>query len=219
MIRAKFKMLLGVALIALGLTIGVQSLAQARDDWWNSQSTIHNNVTDMDMFGKNLSFFKVPLDFQADLKPGNGPVVPERLRIPALGIDSAIEEVGVRSNGAMDVPTNIWHSGWLKSSARPGDTGNAVIAGHRDSVRGGAVFLELGKLKAGDKIYVSDRWGWELTFEVTGVESYDPANAPLERIFGETSEKQLNLITCTGTFVPEIRTYDQRLVVYSKLVS
>lgn len=219
MTGAKFKMLLGVALIALGLTVAVQSLAQARDDWWNSQSTIHQSVTDMEMFGKNLTFYKMPNNFTADLKVGSGPVVPDRLRIPALGIDSVIEGVGVRNNGAMDVPTNIWHAGWLENGVRPGETGNAVIAGHRDSVRGGAIFLDLEKLKVGDKIYVSDQWGWELTFEVTAMESYDPSNAPMERIFGETSEKQLNLITCTGNFVPELHTYDQRLVVYTKLVS
>jgi LPXTG-site transpeptidase (sortase) family protein len=219
--KASGKIILGLALIALGLTIGATSLVYARegDDWWKTTSSIHREATDMQMFGKTLSIHKFAPDLALDqLKAGSGPIVPTRLRVPSLGIDANIEDVGVRSNGEMDVPGNVWNAGWLNTSVRPGEVGNAVMAGHLNSLRGGAVFLQLDKLNVGDKIYVSDKWGWELTFEVAEKAAYEPANAPLDRIFGNSSDRMLNLITCTGDFIPNELTYNKRLVVYTKLV-
>ena len=136
----------------------------------------------------------------AELQPGSGAIVPYRIRIPVLGIDTHIESVGLYK-GAMDVPGNIWDTAWLNSGPRPGESGNAVIDGHKDSVAGVAVFWRLSELKAGDKIYVSDRYGWELTFEVNKVASYETAQAPLEQVFGATTDHNLNLITCDGRLI------------------
>jgi LPXTG-site transpeptidase (sortase) family protein len=211
----------GFVSLTLGLLVIWQPMSQASEDnfWHNPDSSVRREVTDMAMFGKQLSTSQ---PFQAlaaaDLKPGSGPVVPARLRIPAIQLDSSIESLGLH-NGNMDVPNNIWNAGWLNSSPRPGDTGNAVIDGHKDSVEGIAVFWNLNKLKVGDRIYVSDEYGYELTFEVSAIESYDRTAAPLDRIFGSSTEKQLNLITCDGTFVSSQYSYDKRLVIYSHLVT
>jgi sortase (surface protein transpeptidase) len=141
-----------------------------------------------------------------------------RLRIPALGLQTAIEPVGLRA-GAMDVPTNVWDVGWLRVGPRPGAVGNAVIDGHLDSTTGPAVFLSLRNLRVGDRIYVTDQAGRERGFVVTALESYPLAAAPLVRIFGPTSGRQLNLITCSGTWQAWEHLYDQRLVVYSQLLA
>jgi hypothetical protein len=146
-----------------------------------------------------------------------GPGVPVRLRIPALGLMTAIEPVGLHA-GAMDVPTNVWHVGWYHLGPRPGAVGNAVIDGHLDSTTGPAIFLTLHNLRVGDRIYVMDRAGIERTFVVTEMHSYPLAGAPLARIFGPTSGRHLNLITCSGTWQAWEHLYDQRLVVYTRLV-
>jgi hypothetical protein len=140
-----------------------------------------------------------------------------RLRIPALGLMTAIEPVGLHA-GAMDVPTNVWHVGWYHLGPRPGAVGNAVIDGHLDSTTGPAIFLTLHNLRVGDRIYVMDRAGIERTFVVTEMHSYPLAGAPLARIFGPTSGRHLNLITCSGTWQAWEHLYDQRLVVYTRLV-
>lgn len=217
----RWQRVVGLMCLAAGFMLLCQPFARAADDsWWqNPDSSVRSEVSDLAMFGKRLSASQPMQSFAvADLKPGAGPVVPARLRIPAIQVDASIENLGLR-NGNMDVPSNIWNAGWLHSSPRPGDAGNAVIDGHKDSVSGVAVFWDLGKLKVGDRIYVSDQYGYELTFEVFDFQSYDKNSAPLGRIFGSTSEKQLNLITCDGTFVPEQYTYDKRLVVYTRLVN
>ncbi len=218
--QGRWQRLVGLTAVALGLVLLCQPLSQASDQriWYNSGSSIRPGVSDVDMFGKRLSSDRVSrTQADADLKPGSGPVVPDRLRIPALQIDTTVEQVGLH-NGNMDVPNNIWNAGWLKSSPRPGDVGNAVIDGHKDSINSGAIFLDLGKLKVGDRIYVSDQGGYELTFEVTEMQSFALSEAPLDRIFGASSDKHLNLITCDGTFLTDRLTYDKRLVVFTKLV-
>ncbi len=210
----------GLALVIMGLGLSLQPLVQASDEPGEllNASSVRPEVSDMAMFGKKLSVNRMlPSLSMASLQPTTDPIMPTRLRIPALAIDTNVEQVGLH-NGNMDVPNNIWNAGWLTISPKPGEVGNAVLDGHKDSVRGTAVFWSLGSLKAGDKIYVSDFKGDELTFEVTEVQSYTQATAPLDRIFGPSDEKHLNLITCDGTFIRDQHTYDKRLVVYTKLV-
>ena len=146
-----------------------------------------------------------------------GPGVPVRLRIPALGLLTAIEPVGLHA-GAMDVPTNVWHVGWFRLGPRPGAVGNAVIDGHLDSTTGPAIFLTLHNLRVGDRIYVTDRAGIERGFVVTELHSYSLSDAPLARIFGPTTGRHLNLITCSGTWQAQAHQYNERLVVYTRLL-
>lgn len=146
-------------------------------------------------------------------------IIPYKIRIPAISIDTQVEKVGVNRSGNMDVPKNIWNTAWFgEGGFRPGTFGNAVIAGHLDAPNTKAVFWDLGKLKAGDKIYLSDNNGKELIFEVTRREVYPFSNAPLQEIFGPATESRLNLITCNGSFDRTSQNYDKRLVIYSRQV-
>lgn len=151
------------------------------------------------------------------LYPAVGPVTPYRLRIPALQIDAVIEPVGVTRKGLMDVPRNLWDAAWLKTGVRPGALGQAVLDGHLDGVQGSALFADLHRLKPGDRIYVSDAGGGELTFVVTALQVEPLRGFPTLRVFGPASGRFLNLITCAGTFDPAGHTYDHRLVVFTQL--
>jgi hypothetical protein len=151
------------------------------------------------------------------LYPAVGPVTPYRLRIPALQIDAVIEPVGVTRKGLMDVPRNLWDAAWLKTGVRPGALGQAVLDGHLDGVQGSALFADLHRLKPGDRIYVSDASGGELTFAVTVVQVEPLRGFPTLAVFGPASGRFLNLITCAGTFDPAGHTYDHRLVVFTQL--
>lgn len=141
---------------------------------------------------------------------------PVQLQIPKIKVDTAIEQVGVLDNGQMGVPKDENQVGWFEPGVKPGSKGNAVIAGHVDSKTGPAVFYELDQLKTGDDVTIIDENGNTLTFRVTKTESYDTKNAPIEDIFGATSSRHLNLITCSGTFGDG--GYDERFVVYTELV-
>jgi LPXTG-site transpeptidase (sortase) family protein len=147
-----------------------------------------------------------------------GAITPSRLRIPSIGVDAAVAGVGLMPDGSMGVPGDLWTSTWLSSSARPGHAGSAVIAGHR-GIGTQALFSHLENLRPGDQIRVSDASGGELVYQVTRVASMDLSVATQLQVFGPTTQPQLVLITCFGHYSRTTRTYDQRLVVFSRLVT
>ena len=151
-----------------------------------------------------------------EVLPGDHPA---GLRIPALGIDAHVQEVGVNTLGNMAAPNNFTDVGWYKYGTPPGFVGSAVITGHVDNALAlPGVFKHLDELKIGDDIYVEKKDGTELHFKVTEIQEYPYKNVPLKTLFSRSDLPRLNLITCGGTWVPGERSYDERLVVYSELV-
>jgi len=146
-----------------------------------------------------------------------GPITPARLRIPSIGVDAPVAGVGLLPDGSMAVPDNLWVSAWLSTGARPGQVGSAVIAGHRGIGTPG-LFGHLENVRAGDTIRVSDAGGGELVYQVTRVASLDLSSATQLQVFGPTAQQQLVLITCVGQYSRFTRTYDHRLVVFSRLL-
>ncbi len=142
---------------------------------------------------------------------------PTRVKIPVIRVDAAIEYVGLTAAGAMDVPKNYNNTAWYEPGPRPGEQGNAAIAGHVDSKTGKAVFWDLAKLQPGDEMFVVGDDGVERRFVVTGVQSYGRNDAPLQQIFGPTAARHLNLITCdsTSTFDRTKGEYASNVVVYT----
>lgn len=145
--------------------------------------------------------------------------LPVRVKIPRIKVDAAIEYVGLAPDGAMDTPKDYAHTAWYEPGPRPGDQGNAAIAGHVDSKTGPAVFWDLPKLRPGDEVFVGGDDGIERRFVVVALESYGRADAPLDRIFGPTVARQLNLITCdpNSTFDRRKGEYAANVVVYTEL--
>ncbi|GAC1507384.1 MAG: hypothetical protein NVS1B3_07750 [Candidatus Dormibacteraceae bacterium] len=146
-----------------------------------------------------------------------GSITPTRLRIPSISVDAHVAGVGLLEDGSMAVPDNLWMSAWLSSSAHPGQAGSAVIAGHRGIGTPG-LFGHLENVRPGDTIRVSDAGGGELVYQVTRVASLDLSVATQLQVFGPTAQHQLVLITCIGRYSQSTRTYDHRLVVFSRLL-
>ncbi|MEZ0481667.1 sortase domain-bontaining protein [Planococcus sp. SSTMD024] len=144
---------------------------------------------------------------------------PARIAIPSIGVDAAIEETGVLDNGEMGVPEDVDQVGWFEPGFKAGAEGNAVLAGHVDSLTGPAVFYELDQLEKGDQFTLTDADGREMAFEVRGTSSYITDEAPVEEIFGRSDQRMVNLITCTGDFNRDIGSHEERLVVSAELIS
>lgn len=142
---------------------------------------------------------------------------PEELSVPSIDVSAPLEPVGVLENGQMGVPSTENGVAWFEPGPEPGEKGNAVMAGHVDSVDGPSVFYELENVQAGEQVRVTSEDGQELVFEVQRVVSYPREEAPIEEIFGSSDSRNLNLITCAGTFEQEHGTHDERLVVYTEL--
>lgn len=140
---------------------------------------------------------------------------PRRLLIPAIGVNASVESVGLDAHGNMDVPKKWKDVGWYDLGPRPGQTGNAVIAGHLDSTTGPAVFWKLKQLKPGDALSVADIDGKEHRFRVSRTEIYGADDAPLQTIFGRDDGAHLNLITCGGAWDKKSGHYTERLAVFA----
>lgn len=78
--------------------------------------------------------------------------------------------------------------GHMSSSAMPGEPGNSVIAGHRDTHFG---FLR--DLVPGDRLEVETFGGRQLEFEVVGTDVVDSRRGSL---LLDTAEPMLSLVTC-----------------------
>ncbi len=154
---------------------------------------------------------------------------PVWLNVPKARINASVIPVGVDEHGAMAAPEGpnddpIWFKTfWWKLGARPGEVGNAVIAGHLDRKDGSpAVFWWLHLLQKGDSVYVRTAEGVTLHFVVTEVKVYlNPTGGPddpvLQRIFGAATTANLNLITCAGDWTGT--EYNKKLVVFTTLAS
>ena len=100
---------------------------------------------------------------------------------------------------------------------KPGGEGNAVFAGHVNNSRAlSGVFAHLSQINVGDYVTVSDAEGKTLVYTVREIEIVPADRAPAEEIFKTSGPSQVILITCDGDWVPEIRTFDKRLIVVAR---
>jgi LPXTG-site transpeptidase (sortase) family protein len=149
------------------------------------------------------------------------PVSPYRLIISSIGVDTAVETVGVLHDGELATPSlNPWDDvGWYNAGPRPGEVGSAVIDGHLDRPGGSpAVFWNLRDLHVGDSVMIVDSVGHTVRFRVTRIALYRPQQAPVHEIFGDKRGSYLNLITCAGDWIARQHQTAFRLVVYTTLV-
>jgi LPXTG-site transpeptidase (sortase) family protein len=134
------------------------------------------------------------------------------MRIPSIGVDSHIADVGV-VDGYYDVP---WFDvGHHLDSHNPGDVGNAVFNGHVVTINAGEVFRHLDQVQQGDAMYVYTP-AYRLDWVATDMFSVDQNDTSF---LDDTREPRITLYTCTGEFNPIERSYAQRLVVSAQLVS
>lgn len=140
---------------------------------------------------------------------------PARLSIPAIGVDTRVESVGVTPEGNMDVPRDVQDVGWYAPGVRPGRAGDAVFDGHLDWYTGPAVFWKLDQVKPGDRVEIGMEDGRTLVFAVYRSAAH-PFNQPPPDLFGRAGAPRLSLITCTGTW--DGTRYAKRLVVDAAFV-
>ncbi|MFF1444514.1 sortase domain-bontaining protein [Streptomyces sp. NPDC058295] len=133
------------------------------------------------------------------------PPAPAEVSIPSLGISGSLMELGLNTDGTVEVPPadKGMTAGWYTGGAlpgQPGEPGAAVIIGHNDTRFGKAVFHDLNKITEGADITVTDARGDAAHFSVTGTESVSKDSFPTEKVYGPTADRALRLITCDGDF-------------------
>ena len=147
--------------------------------------------------------------------------VPVRLRIPSIGVDTPLMQLGLAANGTVDVPPIEAHApaGWYDGSPTPGQVGPAVILGHVTVGQfGDGVFLHLSRMKAGDRIDVGLKDGISAAFEVDSVQTVPKSQFPTSSVYGNVDHPALRLITCGGDRAGDGSGYTDNVIVYASLV-
>lgn len=143
--------------------------------------------------------------------------LPRQIRIPAIGVEAGFEFVGRTADGAMDVPRDPDRVAWYRLGPRPGEQGNAVVAGHVDWGGKPAVFWALSQLKAGDLVEIIATDDKKYQFSVQWQRWFEADGAPVQEIFSQGGAAELTAITCGGHFDQRTRQYSSRLVLRAVL--
>jgi hypothetical protein len=144
--------------------------------------------------------------------------VPVRLRIGAIGVDSSLMDLGLKSDGTMAVPPKGFPAGWFTGGPTPGELGPAIMVGHID-MNGPGVFYRLRDLKPGDKIAVTRKDGSTPVFRVTRLDRFPKNKFPTALVYGNIDHAGLRLITCGGSFNSKTGHYEDNFVAFADIVA
>jgi len=153
--------------------------------------------------------------------PVMDPSRPQKLSIPAINVQAPILEVGLATDGSVDVPPLRRHNeaGWFDGGPTPGQFGPALIVGHADTRTGPSVFHDLAKLKPGQRIEVLRADSSVAVFEINSGEHFNKGRRPVQRVYGDYSRPLLRLLTCGGTWQGERNGYSDNIIVFASLVT
>jgi sortase (surface protein transpeptidase) len=147
---------------------------------------------------------------------------PKYLSIPAITVSKTrIIRLGLTSDNQIAVPDNIYNTGWYDGSAEPGQSGAMFIYGHVSSWTANGVFYNLKKLKPMDQILITRGDNKTYTYSVVSTKVYPYNAVNMSQILAPINPKLpgLNLMTCTGQVIKGTSEFNQRLVVFTQLVS
>jgi hypothetical protein len=138
-----------------------------------------------------------------------------RMVAPSVGIDNAIEEIGI-TNNQLDTPKDAVNKvGWYYIYAKPGFGKNAVFAAHVNYNFKQGPFANLSKVKPGDQITVQMQDGPAYVYEVIFYQRYDVKAIPMGELIDApqkpATDEWITLITCGGRF---LQTQDNGLGEY-----
>jgi hypothetical protein len=144
--------------------------------------------------------------------------VPVTVDIPAIHVSARIVSLGLSPDGSIAVPplSRPYLAGWYDGGPTPGQPGAAVIVGHVDAAPvGPAVFYDLGRLRPGQRVYLTLADRRTATFVISGAALYSKATFPGPEVYAPTRLPTLRLITCGGSFDSRTGHYLANVVVYA----
>ncbi len=151
--------------------------------------------------------------------PGMAPSVPRHILIKSVWINAEIDQIGLAPNGTVQTPSyeRAKNAAWFREGPTPGETGAAVILGHVDSKSEPAVFFELRRVKPGARIEVARADGGKAVFKVDSVEQFAKSAFPTARVYSQTANPTLRLVTCGGRFNHAMEDYTDNIIVFATL--
>jgi LPXTG-site transpeptidase (sortase) family protein len=150
-----------------------------------------------------------------DLAPAAA-VPPVTVRIPGHGVTSPVVAVGIDpGTGELVVPGDPGQVGWYQFGSAPGAAGSAVLAGHVDWKGRPGAFIDLDRVRPGERVEVDLSDGTMHAFVVAETHLIAKTELPKE-LWDRNGPPQLVLITCGGDFDRSIHRYRQNVVVVAR---
>lgn len=153
--------------------------------------------------------------------PARDTPAPAALRIPAIGVTSRVQALGLNADNTVKAPPRgprYDQAAWYKYSRTPGNRGTSIIQGHVDSAEGGpSVFFRLGDLRRGDRVTVTRSDHSKATFVVDNVRRYAKRNFPTRAVYQHTENASLRLVTCGGAFNRGTGRYQDNIIAFAHL--
>ena len=247
----KLTRLFPAAAFALGATIVAAGVACGGGDD-KPQSAATTTTTQEQVAGETPSPTKSPTTTPTSTPsptpsptPYNGSVT--KFKVPRLGIDAPIEEMGLNAAGELDTPRNENKDvAWYHLYDKPGRTnpdnlagwqqlgglkateykGNSVFSAHIYYHEAPAPFVNLQRIKVGDDISTLMQDGREYKFKVIAgptvvLASALDGNRMAQLIWPSnkpTDKEWITMISCGGEFDPVTREYYSRVIVIGERV-
>jgi sortase (surface protein transpeptidase) len=144
---------------------------------------------------------------------------PKSLSIPSVNVANSVTDVGLNTDGSLQTPELFEDKiGWYKNSKKPGQIGTSVYVGHVDTYKGPSVLSRLHQASVGEKIQVVDSEGNEFTYIIDAIEQYRQDSFPSEKVYADTVDSSLRIITCSGMFDHSAQRYSHNTVVYASIL-
>ncbi|MFD4523181.1 class F sortase [Streptomyces sp. NPDC058470] len=154
-------------------------------------------------------------------RPPLGDAKPQRVDIPAMGVQAPVVARGLDPQGAIDPPPFDQPGvvGWYGAGATPGAAGTALLVGHVDTETRPAVFYQLSTVRPGEIVRVIRDDGTVAEFTVDDVQVLSRDHFDAQQAYGtrQSGRAELRLITCGGTFDATSRTYTANVIVSAYL--
>lgn len=220
----KYEVPLRIGIMAIALLLGLwlalsPSIVKRQVLEW--QNELLKSITENDgLIVLDEGFYDLELDFYDD-DVADSVASPESATAPELAsaeLDTVITGIGILTIEKIDLKLPVVDGvssaqlkvavGRVPETAGIGETGNAVIAGHR-SYTHGQYFNRLGELESGDIIRYQSKEGEQMTFEVYDISQIEPGEQSAFAQPLDTAE--ITLYTCTP-----IRIATHRLLVRAR---
>jgi sortase (surface protein transpeptidase) len=158
-----------------------------------------------------------------------GAIVPTRLAIPKIAVNTAVESRGTqrytnpftgKAVSGYGVPKSMRTVSWWSDGPRPGSGQMAVVLGHTQ-VGGYGVFNRLAQLRPGDDVTFTSSDGSVLRLKVlnaplTGLDKSTSALA--DALNGHPAGADVALVTCGGPFDTSAGQSEDNDVVFATVV-
>lgn len=145
------------------------------------------------------------------------PNLPRYIDIAKLSVHARVFSEGVDKRGRLQVPWNIYDTGWYNASSQPGQPGAMLVDGHSGVNNMHGVFYNLASLAGGDLVVITRGDGTKVTYSVVKVQTVDAKSVDMAQMLVsvDTAKPGLNLITCAGDQIPGTTMLNKRVLVYA----